>query len=160
MAFDFLRGVISRRRCKMHRCRTDAANYRPVLLTSVPSKVMESIIKKKLVRFWKNNDISCKAQHGFTRGRSFLTNLLKTLENWTRALDKGYGLDAVYFNYKKAFNSVPHRRILEKLKGFGIKWKLLHWLEDFLTSRTMRVGISCILSLIQLMLSGVPQGTY
>ena len=69
-----------------------------------------------------------------------LTNLLETLENWTRALDEGYGLDVVYLDYRKAFDSVPHRRLLEKLKGLGIKGKLLQWLENFLISRTMRVN--------------------
>jgi len=56
---------------------------------------MESIIKEKLVKFSEDNDIFCKAQHGFTRGRSCLINLLETWENWTRALNEGYGLDVV-----------------------------------------------------------------
>jgi len=48
------------------------------------------------------------------------------LENWTKALDEGYGLDVVYLDYRKAFDSVPHRRLIEKLKTFGINGKLLH----------------------------------
>ena len=55
-------------------------------------------------------------------------------------MDEGFGLDVVYLDYRKAFTSVPHHRLLEKLKGLRIKGKLLQWLEDFLTSRTMRVG--------------------
>jgi len=47
-------------------------------------------IKENLVKFWEDNDIFCKEQHGFTRGRSCLTNLLETLENWTKALDEGF----------------------------------------------------------------------
>ena len=67
---------------------------------------MEKIIKEKLVKFWETNDIKfCKEQHGFRRGRSCLTNLLETLENWTEALDQGYGLDVVYLDYRKAFDS-------------------------------------------------------
>jgi len=113
------------------------------------------------VKFCEDNDTFCKEQHGFTRGKSCLTNLLETLENWTRSLDEGYGLDMVYLDYKKAFDSVPHRRLLllEKLKGLGIKGKLLQWLENFLTLRTMIVGIRGTFSLIQLVLSGVPQGS-
>ena len=105
------------------------------------------------MKFWEDNDTFCKEQHGFTRGKSCLTNLLETLENWTRALDEGYGLDVVYLDYRKAFDSVPHRRLLEKLKGLGIKGKLLQWLEIFLTLRTMRVGIRGTFPLIQLVLS-------
>jgi len=64
---------------------------------------------------------------------------LETLENWTKALDEGFGLNIVYLDYRKAFDSVPHRRLIEKLKGFGINGKLLQWLESFDTSRTKRV---------------------
>ena len=66
--------------------------------------------------------------------------LLETLENWTKALDEGFGLDVVYLDYRKAFDSVPHRRLLEKLKTFRINGKLLKWLESFLTLRTMKVS--------------------
>ena len=139
--------------------RTDKANYRPVSLTSVPCKIMESIIKEKLMKFLESNDLLCKEQHGFRSGRSCLTNLLGTLENWTKALDEGYGLDVVYLDYRKAFDSVPHRRLIEKLKTFGIKGKLLHWLDNFLTSRTMKVGLRGTFSELLEVLSGVPQGS-
>jgi len=121
--------------------RTDRANYRPVSLTSVPCKIMESIIKDKLMRFLESNDLLCKEQHRFRSGRSCLTNLLETFENWTKALDEGYGLDVAYLDYRKAFDSVPHQRLIKKLKSFGINGKLLQWLDDFLTSRTMKVGL-------------------
>jgi len=124
--------------------RTDRANYRPVSLTSVPCKIIESIIKDKLMRFLESNDLLCKEQHGFRSGRSCLTNLLETFENWTKALDEGYGLDVVYLDYRKAFDSVPHQRLIKKLKSFGINGKLLQWLDDFLTSRTMKVIIKGI----------------
>ena len=85
--------------------------------------------------FLETSDLLSKEQHGFRSGRSCLTNLLETLENWTKALDEGYGLDVVYLDYRKAFDSVPHRRLIEKLKSFGINGKLLQWLDNFLTSR-------------------------
>jgi len=73
-------------------------------------------------------------------------------------LDEGYGLDVVYLDYPKAFDSVPHRRLIEKLKTFGIKGKLLHWLDNFLRSRTMKVGLRGTFSQLLEVLSGVPQG--
>jgi len=139
--------------------RCDKANYRPVSLTSVPCKIMENIIKEGLSKYLLTNAIPCKEQHGFTSGRSCLTNLLETFENWTKALDEGYGLDVVYLDYRKAFDSVPHRRLLEKLKGVGINGKLLLWLEDFLVSRTMKVGVRGTFSQLHAVLSGVPQGS-
>jgi len=63
------------------------------------------------------------------------------VENWTKALDEGYGLDVMYLDNRKAFDSVPHRRLIEKLKSFGINGELLQWLEDFLALRTMKVGL-------------------
>jgi len=85
---------------------------------------MESIIKEKLKKFLDSNQLLCKEQHDFSCGRSCLTNLLETLENWTKALDEGFGLDVVYLDYTKALHSVPHRRLIKKLMGFEIDGKL------------------------------------
>jgi len=71
-------------------------------------------------------------------------------------LDEGYGLDVVFLDYKKAFDSVPHRRLIEKLKSFGINGKLLQWLDSFLKSRTMNVGLRGAFSQLLEVLSGVP----
>ena len=89
-------------------------------LTSVPCKVMESLIKEKLVEFLEKHNIISNSQHGFMSGKSFLTNLLESLECWTKALDDGYGLDIIYLYYRMAFDSVPHKRLIEKLKTYGI----------------------------------------
>ena len=64
--------------------RTEASNYRPVSLTSQTCKVMEKIINKKLQEHIMTNKLLCHNQHGFTKGRSCLTNLLTAMENWTR----------------------------------------------------------------------------
>ena len=77
------------------------ANYRPVSLTSVLCKIMESIIKERLTKFLDSHQLLCKEQHGLSRGRSCVTNLLETLENQTKALDEGFGLDIVYLDYKR-----------------------------------------------------------
>jgi ribonuclease P/MRP protein subunit RPP40 len=120
---------------------------------------MESMIKEKLSLFLDENRVLSSTQHGFTTGRSCLTNLLESLEMWTKALDDGYGLDIVYLDYRKAFDSVPHKRLIEKLKTCGISGNLLRWIENFLTSRTMRVGIRGTFSQLINVLSGVPQGS-
>jgi len=112
-----------------------------------------------LTKFLDSHQLLCKKQHGFSRGRSCVTNLLETLENQTKALDEGFGLDIVYLDYRKAFDSVPHQRLIEKLKGFGINGKLLQWLESFLTSITMMVMLKGKYSQILEVLSGGPQGS-
>jgi len=100
--------------------RNDAGNYRPVSLTSVPCKIMESIIKGAMTKFADENKLVCNQQHGFVRGRSCLTNLLESFESWTKSLDEGYGLDIIHLDYCKAFDTVPRQKILLKLRGFGM----------------------------------------
>lgn len=137
----------------------DPGNYRPVSLTSVPGKVMESIIKEHVVEYLNYKKWLSASQHGFVKGRSCLTNLLEAFEAWTRLLDEGHGIDVIFLDYQKAFDTVPHRRLLVKLVQLGITGKLLKWLKSFLFGRYMRVGIHDAFSQWIKMLSGVPQGS-
>jgi hypothetical protein len=98
-------------------------------------------------------------QHGFTKGRSCTTNLLETLEAWTRLLDSGIGIDVIFLDYKKAFDTVPHLRLLKKLESIGIAGSLLKWIEAFLTERQMRTIVNGVGSNWVEVLSGVPQGS-
>ena len=139
--------------------RTDRENYRPVSLTSVPCKIMESMLKEQMLKHLDTNSIVTSVQHGFMSSRSCLTNLLESLENWTKALDDGYGIDIVYLDFRKAFDSVPHQRLLKKLKMYGITGKALEWIGSFLESRTMRVGVRNSFSDWLEVTSGVPQGS-
>ena len=86
----------------------DPANYGPVSLTSVTCKVMESLVKDSLNAFLQTKGSISVHQHGFMKGRYCLTNLLESLEKWTQALDEGFGVDVLYLDYRKAFDSVPH----------------------------------------------------
>jgi len=120
---------------------------------------MESIIKDSITTFLEQNQITSHSQHGFTKGRSCLTNLLESLEQWTQALDNGYGVDILYLDYRKAFDNVPHQRLIHKLSTLGCQGKLLLRVESFLHNRTMRVGVRGSYSSWFDMLSGVPQGS-
>ena len=81
--------------------RGDVSNYRPVSLTSVPCKVMESLLKDELTKYLETTSTLSKVQHGFCQGRSCLTNLLDAFEAWSLALDQGYGIDVVCLDYRK-----------------------------------------------------------
>ena len=139
--------------------RTEASNYRPVSLTSQACKVMEKIINMRLQEHIIENELLCQNQHGFTKGRSCLTNLLSALENWTRELDQGNDVDVIYLDFAKAFDSVPHRRLLKKLEGYGIRKKILSWIQDFLQGRQQRVIYNDEASDWSQVMSGVPQGS-
>ena len=110
-------------------------NYRPVALTSIPCKMLERIIRNSLVEHIEVNSLFSKDQHGFSKNRSCLTNLLETLEEWT---DNGYGLDILFLDYQKSFDSVPHHRLMEKLRWYGIHTSLLSWICEFISKRSMR----------------------
>ena len=139
--------------------KTQASNYRPVSLTSVPCKVMESLVRDAIVKHVSDYDLLSKEQHGFTSGRSYMTNLLVTLEDITRSLDEGFSIDVIYLDYCKAFDTAPHRRLISKMKAYGISGKVLEWIADFLHNRKQQVGVRSGLSDWVDVLSGVPQGS-
>jgi hypothetical protein len=84
---------------------------------------------------------------------------LESLEQWTEWLDEGGAVDIIYLDYRKAFDSVPHRRLLYKLSKYGISGQVWTWIQNFLTDRTQRVRISGSFSDSVSVLSGVPQGS-
>ena len=115
---------------------------------------MERQIRNVIVDHLEKND-----QHGFTRKRSCLTNLLESFEEWTAAIEEGYGVDVVYLDFKKAFDTVPIRRPLQKIKSYGIDGKVYIWIENFLIDRRTTINVRGSWSVWREVLSGVPQGS-
>ena len=105
-----------------------------------------------------NNLFSC-SQHGFLAGRSCTTQLLEFLEDVTTALDNGEDVDVIYLDFCKAFDKVPHKRLLRKLWGYGIRGNVHAWIQDFLSDRKQHVRINGNLSDPVKVTSGVPQGS-
>ena len=135
-----------------------SANYRPVSLTSIICKVMEGVIRDKLVDHLLSHGLS-EHQHGFVHGRSCALQLLTVLNQWTEMLDNGKPVDVMYMDFAKAFDSVPHERLLQKLSAYGISGTLLSWIRDFLTGRRQRVVVDGAKSDWKRVNSGVPQGS-
>ena len=82
--------------------------------------------------------------------------LLTAMNYWTESLNSGYPADIIYFDFKKAFDTVPHRRLL---KSYGIGGNLLSWINSFLTGRLQRVTLNSVYSEWSSVVSGVPQGS-
>ena len=93
--------------------RAKAENYRPVSLTSIAGKLCESIIKDSIVKHLEKHKLLRNSQHGFTGGRSCLTNLLEFFEEVTKELDEGNSVDLVYLDFCKAFDKVPQCRLIK-----------------------------------------------
>ncbi|KAF1482356.1 hypothetical protein FQV18_0013500, partial [Eudyptula minor novaehollandiae] len=105
----------------------DPGNYRPVSLTSVPGKIMERFILRALTRHERDNQGIRPSQHGFTRGRSCLTNLISFYDQVTRLVDEGKAVDVVCLDFSKAFDTVSHNILLKKLAAHGLDRCTLRW---------------------------------
>ena len=134
-------------------------NYRPVSLTSVSCKLMESVIRDEVTKHLTDNNLIKKSQHGFLKDRSCTTNLLEFMEKATTVVDGGDGFDVVYLDFAKAFDKVPTERLLKKVKAHGIRGRVLDWIEDWLKGRRQRVVLNGKFSSWEEVLSGVPQGS-
>ena len=107
----------------------DPGNYRPVSLTSIIVKIMETIIRDHLMKHLLKKKLISDFQYGFRSGRSCTLQLLNMLNDWTLKLDQKLNIDVLYTDLSKAFDSVPHRRLLSKIKQFGITGNLWNWIE-------------------------------
>ena len=136
-----------------------ASNYRPVSLTSIICKVMETLIRNHLVDHMKINKLYSDKQYGFISGRSTSLQLLTVLDIWTEALNSGMSVDVIYMDYRKAFDVVPHRRLLGKIEAYGVSGEISAWIKAFLSGRTQTVTVNGFESAEKPVLSGIPQGS-
>jgi len=136
-----------------------AENYRPVSLTSQTCKMFESILRNALVEHLEKNALITDSQHGFRKGRYCLTNLLTFLEKVTGYVDSGSSVDAIFLDFAKAFDKVPHQRLTAKLISHGIRRKVYDWIVEWLKGRHQRVCLRGTVSDWLIVLSGVPQGS-
>ena len=131
-------------------------NYRPVSITSVICKMMESIVRDHIVMHMSSNRLFADEQHCFVPNRECMTNLLLAMED-----GRGYGVRIRhrYTDFAKAFDSVPHKRLAVKLEPLGINGEVLRWIEAFLTGRRLRVSVDSEPSDWVYVKSAIPQGS-
>ena len=95
----------------------------------------------------------------FLKGRSTVTQLLQILGDWTETLESGGRIDVVYTDFEKAFDKVPHNRLLSKLKAYKLHNTIIEWINNFLTDRKQRVRVNGKFSCWAKVFSGIPQGS-
>ena len=139
--------------------RSNAANYRPISLTCVCCKLMEHVIRSHITDHFESNGLYSDAQHGFRKRRSCETQLLLTVDDLAKEIDKGGQTDTILLDYAKAFDKVPHQRLVMKLFHYGIRGKALIWIQNFLANRTQQVVVEGERSEMADVTSGVPQGS-
>lgn len=135
----------------------DISNYRPISKLSVLAKVFEKIVHDQVYAALKN--IFIPQQHGFLRGRSTTSNLIAFIDAVTSGMEGGGQVDAVYTDYRKAFDRLDHSILLVKLYAAGIRGDLLRWFTSYVRGRTQMVALNGFLSAPSIIPSGVPQGS-
>ena len=134
-------------------------NYRPISLTSVVCRLMETLLKNEIIRHLNNNNLIRPSQHGFLPNKSCATNLLTFLERSTSEVDQGNSVDVLYLDYAKAFDKVPHKKLLAKIEALKVNGKILGWIRSWLTDRRQKVTLNNKYSEWKPVTSGVPQGS-
>ena len=134
--------------------KTSVKNYRPISLLCNTAKVFERIIYNKIINFISN--FISPHQYGALKGRSPLQQLLLFLDE---VVSSNLQTDVIYLDIRKAFDTVPHTKLLLKLQSLGIVGKLWKWFENYLLNRVQCVRINDTLSTFLPVESGVPQGS-
>ena len=137
----------------------DLSNYRPVSLLSICSKLLERHISSILMDYIFENNLLDSNQWGFLPGKSTTAALLSVVHDWHLQLNSNTEVCAVFFDLRKAFDSVPHRPLLQKLEKLGINEYLLSWITSYLFEREQKVLVSGEESSSLPVVSGVPQGS-
>ena len=137
----------------------EPGNYRPISLTSVPGKILESIVVDEIVNHLESNKLILDSQHGFRNGRSCLTNLLDFFHDMYSTYDSSRAIDILYLDFQKAFDKVPHKRLMAKIRSLGIIEEAADWIENWLSNRKQQVVINGTSSGWEEVTSGVPQGS-
>ena len=134
-------------------------NYRPISLLSILSKILERFISKDVISQCHELGVLHETQHGFLPGRSCVTNLLCTYDQISSIVDAGIPCDIIFLDFSKAFDSIRHSTLIDKLKSFGFSNSCIAWIQSYLFDRRQRVQLRGNFSPWTTVSAGVPQGS-
>lgn len=139
--------------------KNDPNNYRPISVLPVVAKVFEKLAFDQLYSYFTQNNILSKFQSGFRSGHSTLTALLQATERWFRNIDNGFMNGVILVDLSKAFDTVDHGILLNKLSIYGVEGTSLKWFSSYLANRTQCCMVNNTMSESRPLATGVPQGS-
>ena len=139
--------------------KTEFTNYRPISILSQFSKILEKLFNLRLEKFLDANKILSDSQYGFRTGMSMVHAAAELVEQISSAIDGQSCCAGVFIDLKKAFDTVDHELLVEKLNVYGIRGIANKWLQNYLTNRKQYVVIDDHSSDLLDMTCGVPQGS-
>ncbi len=137
----------------------DVNNYRPISVLPVISKIIERNVHNQLYDFFTTNNLLNQCQSGFRKHHSTATTLLDVTDHILNNMNNGMITGALFIDLKKAFDTVNHKLLLQKLQSYGINGCTLHWFSSYLCKRTQAVSINSTFSDVKNIDIGVPQGS-
>ena len=139
--------------------KNDLNNYRPISLLPAVSKIFERLIHNQFYEYLNANQLLTNCQSGFRSLHSTLTALLEATNNWSINIDKGLLNGIIFIDLKKAFDTIDHEIVLQKLKNYGVEQKSLTWFRSYLDSRNQKCSVNGSMSTANNICCGVPQGS-
>ena len=137
----------------------DPGNWRPITILPLPSKIMERAVHYQLINYFEENDYLHKNQHGFRKNCSTATAIFKLSRDLYSAYDLGYSISCIFVDYKKAFETLSHKILMEKMHAYGLSQKSIRWLNSYLENRRHVVDCNGYQSEQSHVPYGVPQGS-
>ena len=139
--------------------RADKSHYRPTSVLPVISRLFEKLVTDQVYKHMEDNGLFSSGQSAFLRLHSTVTHLLKNTDDWYNMLDLGRLVGLVFIDLKKAFDTVDHEILCQKLMHYGVQQRELAWFRSYLCNRKQFCRVSGVSSKTEGIDVGVPQGS-
>ena len=137
----------------------EIGDLRPIALTPLPGKILERFVHTQLLRHLNRHNILTDFQNGFRKNHSTIDTFFKYTTDLQLNKNNNLHTIALYIDFKKAFDTVNHKLLIDKLKDMKIENKVLKWIKSYLTNRSQSTRIGSITSTSKNVCTGVPQGS-